>query len=85
MQHELRNRHREPLTSPSKDREVADNEIDRSLRFRNYAEELRIIAAEATPAGRKSLLMTAREYDHMADSMDAIVRSKVATGQRAQR
>ena len=62
---------------------MADNYTERALRYRNYAEELRIIAAEgATPSGREALLLTAKEYDEMANSMDAIAKSKIASGQR---
>ena len=58
---------------------MTDNDIERALRYRNYAEELRLIAAEgATPAGREALHMVAKEYDQMASSVDAIARSKDA-------
>ena len=58
------------------------DELDRGLRYRNYSEELRVIAAEASPATRGSLLMAADEYIQLARSLESIHRAKVATGQR---
>ena len=58
-------------------------ETDRALRFRNYAEELRVIAAsDASAASREALLRIAAEYERMAASLEAIEKSKIATGQR---
>jgi hypothetical protein len=53
------------------------NELERSVRCRNYAEELRIIAADGG-AGEKrlALLEAATAYDQMADSMEALLRSR---------
>ena len=58
-------------------------ETDRPLRFRNYAEELRVIAAsDASAASREALSRIAAEYERMAASLEAIEKSKIATGQR---
>jgi hypothetical protein len=51
-------------------------------RYRGYAEELRTIATEAWPHSRESLLKAAAEYDQLAAGVEAIVNSKVATGQQ---
>jgi hypothetical protein len=58
------------------------NEVGRALRFRNYAEELRVIASEARPETRASLFKAATEYDEMAKSLEAIIRTKITTGQQ---
>ena len=58
-------------------------EIDEALRLRNYAEQLRIIAADrATPENRDALLRVARDYDQAAASFEAIDRHKKAMGLR---
>ncbi len=59
------------------------DETDRAVRFQNYAEELRVIAAGGSTAeSRDALLRVAAEYDRMAESLEAINKSKIATGQR---
>ena len=56
-------------------------ELDSALRFRNYAEELRMIAADRTSAeNRETLLKVAEDYDRIARSFESIDRSKKATG-----
>lgn len=53
------------------------DELVRCLRCRNYAEELRIIAACGESAlNRASLLEIANSYDKMADSLEAALRSR---------
>ena len=65
---------------------VTDNELDRGLRYRNYAEELRLIAAEgATPEARQSLLFAAQQYDQMAARLESLERAKITTGLRPKR
>jgi hypothetical protein len=55
--------------------------IETALRFRNYAEELRVIAADKTTTeNRETLLRVAADYERIADSFDAIIRSKNALG-----
>jgi hypothetical protein len=56
-------------------------EFDNALRCRNYAEELRIIAADRTSAeNRDTLLKVAEDYDRIARSFESIDRSKRAQG-----
>jgi pyrroloquinoline quinone (PQQ) biosynthesis protein C len=56
---------------------VKDHLLQRYVRYRNYAEELRIIAAETrTRSVSDDLLSAAAQYDQMADSLDAIMRAK---------
>lgn len=55
--------------------------IETALRFRNYAEELRVIAADKTTTeNRETLLRVAADYERIADSFDAIIKSKNALG-----
>ena len=69
-----------------KEGKVTEDELDRGLRFRNYAEELRLIAAEgATPEARQSLLLAAQQYDQMAARLESIERAKITTGLRPKR
>ena len=61
-------------------REMIDD-LGVALRFRNYAEELRIIAADmATAENRDALTKVAFDYDRAASSIEAISRSKKALG-----
>ena len=56
-------------------------DIETALKFRNYAEELRIIAADrATPKNRDALMQVAIEYDKAATMLEAIEKSKKALG-----
>lgn len=56
-------------------------EFDSALRYRNYAEELRIIAADKTSAeNREMLLKVASDYDRIARSFESIDRSKRVQG-----
>ena len=65
---------------------VTDDDLERGLRFRNYAEELRLIAAEgATPEARQSLLLPAQQYDEMAARLESLERAKITTGLRPKR
>ena len=58
-------------------------DIEAALVFRNYAEELRIIAADrATPENREALMKIALDYDQAAASIEAIERSKKVLGLR---
>jgi len=58
-------------------------DIEAALLFRNYAEELRIIAADrATPENREALMKIALDYDQAAASIEAIERSKKVLGLR---
>ena len=55
------------------------NEMETAIRCRNYAEELRIMAGDkATAENREMLLKVARDYDRIADSYEAIEKSKRA-------
>ena len=56
---------------------------DIAFRYRQHAEELRIIAAESpSPDMRESLLKIADDYDQMASSLEAIDRSNKALARR---
>ncbi len=56
-------------------------EFDSALRCRNYAEELRIIAADRTSVeNRETLLKVAEDYDRIATTFESIDRSKKAAG-----
>ena len=58
--------------------------VDAALRCRNYAEELRVIAADwITSENRKALLRVAADYDRMAISYDAMDKADAAISQRA--
>jgi predicted kinase len=60
-------------------------DLERALRFRNYAEELRIIAAEkSTPENRRVLRKIADDYDQMAQSFEAVDRSKNGLGPKGE-
>jgi hypothetical protein len=60
-----------------------DDDLNLALRYRNYAEELRVIASDkATPEIRQSLLSAAKSYDQVASSIEAIQKSKRAAGLR---
>jgi hypothetical protein len=53
--------------------------LERALQFRNYAEELRTIAADGrTPTVRQTLLIIAGDYDQMAFSLETMSKSKAA-------
>jgi hypothetical protein len=52
-------------------------ESESAILCRNYAEELRIIAADWSSAdNRKTLLSVAEDYDRIADTYEAIDKSK---------
>jgi hypothetical protein len=52
---------------------------DAALRCSNYAEELRVIAADwITTENRKALLRVAADYDRMAIAYDAMHKVKVS-------
>ena len=54
-------------------------ELRKALRCRNYAEELRIIAADKlSPENSRTLLRVADSYERMADSFETIEQSKRA-------
>jgi hypothetical protein len=56
-------------------------EFDSALRFRNHAEELRIIAADrASVQNRETLLKVAEDYDRIARTFELIDRSKKVHG-----
>jgi hypothetical protein len=55
------------------------NDPERSIRFRNYAEELRIIAQEASADSRNCLERIAGDYERMARSLEGIETSRQAT------
>ena len=53
------------------------DDLRKALRCRNYAEELRIIAADKMmPENGRALLRIAASYDQMAESLEAIDGSK---------
>jgi len=53
------------------------NDLRKALRCRNYAEELRIIAADkAMPENGRALLRIAASYDEMAENLEAIERAR---------
>jgi hypothetical protein len=53
------------------------DELEKALRFRNYAEELRLIAGDKSSAeSRRALLQIASHYDRMANTLEALDRSK---------
>jgi hypothetical protein len=47
-------------------------ELDTARRYRQHAEELRIIAAESGGTHAQALLQIAEDYDRMAASLEAI-------------
>ena len=54
-------------------------ELDQALRFRSYAEELRVIAADNTSEeNRRTLLTLAVRYEQLAANMDAIEQANEA-------
>jgi hypothetical protein len=58
-------------------------DLETALVFPNYAEELRLIAADrATPENRDALMKIALDYDKAAELLEAIARSKKALGLR---
>ena len=51
-------------------------ELDTARRYRQRAEELRIIAEEETnPANRRTLKKIAADYEQMAETLEAIHRT----------
>ncbi|HYM17045.1 MAG TPA: hypothetical protein VEU06_00655 [Micropepsaceae bacterium] len=59
------------------------DDLRKALRCRNYAEELRIIAADKLIAeNSRVLLRLAVTYDQMAGSLEAIERSKNIVARR---
>ena len=55
--------------------------LERALRYRNYAEELRIIAADKTlPENQQLLLKMANEYERLATSLEAMSAAKREQG-----
>ena len=60
---------------------MAGDDSETALRYRNYAEELRIIAADkTTPENRRVLQNIADGYDRLADSLEAMAQSKGTMG-----
>jgi len=58
--------------------------LDKALRFRNYADELRLIAADkATLNNRYALKRIANDYERMAETLEAIDRSNRAMSKAA--
>lgn len=54
----------------------------RAIRYRNYAEELRVVAAEHdVDQNRFVLLKVAADYDRMAAALEVIAQSKAALEQ----
>jgi hypothetical protein len=54
-------------------------DVDRLIHYRNYAEELRIIAGDRiAPDDYKALLRIAADYDRMANSVEAVIKSRQA-------
>ena len=52
-------------------------ELERALRYRNCAEELRIIAPDkSTSDNRQTLTTIADDYDRLAESLEAIHKSQ---------
>jgi len=50
--------------------------LDKSLRFRNYADELRVIASDKYVFNNRSALKRiANHYDRMAEALEAIDKS----------
>jgi hypothetical protein len=61
-----------------------DHPVHAAIRCRNYAEELRIMAADrSTNENRASLLRVAIDYDRMATSFEAIDKAKLTLAMRA--
>jgi hypothetical protein len=57
------------------------DDLDTAIRCRNYAEELRLIAADKTTTeNRETLLRIADDYDRLATSFEHIVKSKQTSG-----
>ena len=55
--------------------------FERAMRFRNYAEELRIIAADKTLVeNQQTLLKAARDYDRLAEKLEAMSTTKQERG-----
>jgi hypothetical protein len=55
--------------------------LERAIRFRNYAEELKIIAADRTSVeNSEALLKVAVDYERMAKSLETMSASKKALG-----
>jgi hypothetical protein len=55
--------------------------LERDIRFRNYAEELKIIAAERSSVeNSQALLRVADDYERMAKSLEAMRTAKKAMG-----
>jgi hypothetical protein len=55
--------------------------LERAIKFRNYAEELKIIAADRTSVETsEALLKAAADYERMAKSLEAMSASKKALG-----
>ena len=55
--------------------------LERAIRFRNYAEELKIIASDRTiPENQRALLKAAGDYERMAGQLEAMSEAKKAMG-----
>ena len=55
--------------------------LERAMRFRNYPEELRIIAADKTLVeNQQMLLKMARDYERMADRLEVMSTAKEDQG-----
>ena len=61
-----------------------EGDIDRLIRYRNYAEELRIVAGDrVSPGDYDALQRIAVDYDRMAKSLERIIWSrKLMDGER---
>jgi hypothetical protein len=55
--------------------------MERAIRYRNYAEELRMIAADGTTADNRAMLLRLVEsYEQMAQALEALGRAKKDQG-----
>ena len=58
-------------------RGLLENDIDRLIRYRNYAEELRIISGDRiVPLDHDALHRIAADYDKMASSLEGIIKAR---------
>jgi len=58
-------------------------ELFRAVRYRNYAEELRIVAADQKEAGNRQILVEiADDYDRLAGELEAIAEARSALIER---
>jgi hypothetical protein len=55
--------------------------LEKAIRFQNYAEELRVIAADRTTAENSAILLrVAADYERMAKSLEAMSTVKTTRG-----